>query len=69
MTTSRRPFVARLAEPLPAAERPVIVRYDRERSVSQVLRADAWVDAVRTSAPLGRVTRKTGVDQETTDDD
>lgn len=44
-------------------------RYDADRSVSQVLQAEGWVDQVDARKQEPVPTRQTKVDRETTDDD
>lgn len=68
MTTRTRPFAVRLGQRMPRESGPEI-RYDAARELTQVCVDGEWVDAIDARIEVGHVTRKTGVDQETTDDD
>ena len=69
MTTSTEPFLLQFGEVLPRADLPPVV-YDPARQVSRVQIEGRWVDVADCGeAMLGGGTKKTGVGQETTDDD
>lgn len=69
MTTRQLPFLLRFGERIPRQAPPPIT-YDSSRQVSRALIDGRWVDAVDCSGHvIGGWTKKTGVDQETTDDD
>ena len=62
------PFLLSFAEPIERTEEPVAIRYDPESQISQFWSGRCWTDALDSNGMLG-ATRKTGVGQETTDDD
>jgi hypothetical protein len=64
----RGPILMRFAEAIPGGPR-VPFRYDLVRQISQVNCNGEWVDAVDSTLTLEASTKKTGVGQETTDDD
>ena len=71
MTTNRElqlPFALTYAERIERESNTPPVRYERDRQLSQVFTDGGWVDAVAHPDVLAG-TRKTGVPQETTDDD
>ena len=71
MTTERTtsiPFLLRFAELIPP-ELPLRLGYDASAQVSVVQVEHAWVAALDQRCEVHRSTKKTGVGQETTDDD
>lgn len=66
--SSPRPFLMQFAERILNDEMPV-GRYDAERQITQVRVGGKWIDAVDSECTLQGSTKKTGVGQETTDDD
>lgn len=69
MTNRTVPFLLRFGENIPRQELPPVV-YDSSRQLSRALIDGQWVDVADCSGDVsGRVTRKTGVGHETTDDD
>ena len=67
-TRTMRPFLARFAQPLPAAPASRL-RYDRDRQISQVFVDGFWIDALDVPVSQLPATRCTKVAQETTDDE
>lgn len=69
MTTSLVPFLLRFGEAIPPKDLPPIT-YDSSRQLSRALIDGQWIDAADCSNDvMGGATKKTGVNQETTDDD
>src|SRR5262245_2335281 len=69
MTTEMLPFLLRFGEVIPPQDRAPIV-YDPSRQMSRALVDGQWIDVADCAGELlGGVTKKTGVGQETTDDD
>jgi hypothetical protein len=65
---SNRPFLMRFAKPIGEPSSSVL-RYDTARQITQVLQNGQWVDTPDSSDEITGVTRKTAVQQETTDDE
>jgi hypothetical protein len=72
MTTSalaaNLPFLHRFAKPIPA-DPSLPLRYDETRQITQVLRNGQWIDTPDVPDETVGVSRKTAVQQETTDDE
>lgn len=64
----QRPMLLRFAERIVAEPKPSL-RYDAIRQITLVNSGDHWIDAVDSGLTLDESTKKTGVGQETTDDD
>jgi hypothetical protein len=62
------PFLYRFAKPIPADPSSPL-RYDRTRQITQVLQNGQWIDTPDAPDETVGVSRKTAVQQETTDDE
>jgi hypothetical protein len=63
-----QPILMQFAERIVVEPNPSL-RYDTVRQIMQVKSGDHWLDAVDSGLTLEALTKKTGVGQETTDDD